>query len=81
MVKEKDTEVRTETSPIVLDDNPKKESPKPSPYFFWDTEILHTTHYLTPTKPCQEVLLQIPVTPPPPTGTGMDFPSPSKEST
>ena len=30
MVKEKDTEVRKETSPIVLDDSPKKASPEPS---------------------------------------------------
>ena len=76
MLKEKDTEVRIETSPIVLDDSPKKASPEPSPDFFWDTKILHTTNYLTPTEPCHEVPSQRPVTPPLPTGIGMDFPPP-----
>ena len=80
MVKEKDTKIQTETSPIILDDSPKKASLEPSPDFFWDTEILHTTDYLTPIEPCQEVPSQKPVTSPLPTGTEMNFPSPSQES-
>ena len=43
MLKEKDTEVQTKTSPIVLDDSPKKASPEPSSNFLWDIEILQTT--------------------------------------
>jgi len=55
MVKEKGTEVPKEMSPILLDDSPKRPSPEPSLFFFWDHDILQTTNYLSPTKHCQEI--------------------------
>ena len=51
-VKEKDTEVQKEMSPILLDDSPKRPSPEPSPDFFWDHEILQIKDYLSPIEPC-----------------------------
>ena len=62
MLKEKDTKLRVETSPIVLDNSPKKASLEPSSNFLSDTKILETTDYFTFTEPCQEVPLQIPKT-------------------
>ena len=76
MLKEKDTEVREETSPIVLDNSPKKESLEPSLDFLWDTEILETVDYFTFTEPCQEVPLQKLDTSSLLTYIGMDFPPP-----